>query len=132
MPTPPGSPGRSALAQYRRRRGAELAAWFRSLAWRAPLVAAGLTGSALATQAGLARTLTALAGLAVAGLVGWRLRFRPSEQARAWQRGAHGEQQTARLLDRLGRDGYQVLHDLAIPGSPPTSTTSSSAQAGCS
>jgi len=51
-------------------------------------------------------------------LVGWRLRFRPSEQARAWQRGAHGEQQTARLLDRLGRDGYQVLHDLAIPGSP--------------
>ena len=85
------------------------------LAWRAPLVAAGVTGSALATQAGLARTLTALAGLAVAGLVGWRLRFRPSEQARAWQRGAHGEQQTARLLDRLG---YQVLHDLAIPGSP--------------
>ena len=119
MLTPPGSPGRSALAQYRRRRGAELAAWFRSLAWRAPLVAAaGLTGSALATQAGLARALTALAGLAVAGLVGWRLRFRPSEQARAWQRGAHGEQQTARLLDRLGRDGYQVLHDLAMPGSP--------------
>jgi hypothetical protein len=88
------------------------------LAWRAPLVAAGVTGSALATQAGLARTLTALAGLAVAGLVGWRLRFRPSEQARAWQRGAHGERQTARLLDRLGRDGYRVLHDLAMPGSP--------------
>src|SRR4029450_9605678 len=77
------------------------------LAWRAPLVAAGVTGSALATQAGLARTWPALAGLAVAGLVGWRLRFRPSEQARAWQRGAHGEQQTARLLDRLGRDRYR-------------------------
>ena len=27
-------------------------------------------------------------GLAVAALVGWRLRFRPSEQARTWQRGA--------------------------------------------
>ena len=40
-----GSPGRSALAQYRRRRAAELAAWTRSLAWRAPLVAAaGLAG----------------------------------------------------------------------------------------
>lgn len=88
------------------------------LAWRAPLVAAGVTGSALATQAGLARTLTALAGLAVAGLVGWRLRFRPSEQARAWQRGAHGEQQTARLLDRLGRDGYPSPARLGHSGLP--------------
>jgi hypothetical protein len=102
-----GSPGRSALALYRRRRGEELAAWTRSLVWRALLVAAaGLTGSGLATQAGLARTLPTVAGLAAAALVGWRLRFRPSEQARAWQRGAHGERKTARLLNRLGRDGY--------------------------
>jgi hypothetical protein len=114
-----GSPGRSALAQYRRRRGEELAAWTHSLIWRAPLsAAAGLTGSALATQAGLTRTLHTVAGLAAAALVGWRLRFRPSTQARAWQRGAHGERQTARLLDRLSRDGYQVFHDLAMPGSP--------------
>jgi hypothetical protein len=114
-----GRPGRSALAQYRRRRGQELAAWTRGLVWRAPLVAAaGLTGSALATQAGLARTLPTVAGLAAAALVGWRLRFRPSNQARAWQRGAKGERQTARLLDRLSRDGYQVFHDLAMPGSP--------------
>jgi hypothetical protein len=28
-----------------------------------------------------------------------------------------GERQTARLLDRLGRDGYQILHDLAMPDS---------------
>jgi hypothetical protein len=62
--------------------------------------------------------LGTVVGLAAAALVGWRLRFRPSTQARAWQRGAHGERQTARLLDRLGRDGYQVLHDRAIPGSP--------------
>jgi len=114
-----GSPGRSALAQYRRRRREELAAWTRSLVWRAPLVAAaGLTGSALATQAGLARTLPTVAGLAAAVLVGWRLRFRPSNQARAWRRGARGERQTARLLDRLSGDGYQVFHDLAMPGSP--------------
>jgi Nuclease-related domain len=52
----------------------------------------------------------------VAGLVGWRLRFRPSEQARAWRRGAHGERETARVLDRLACDGYVVLHDLAMPG----------------
>jgi Nuclease-related domain len=53
----------------------------------------------------------------VAALVGWRLRFRPSEQVAAWQRGAHGERRTARLLDRLTDDGYVVFHDLAVPNS---------------
>jgi hypothetical protein len=111
-----GSPGRSALAAYRRRRATELAGWTRSLAWRAPLVAAaGLAGQVLATQAGLPQG--GLVRLAVAALVGWRLRFRVSEQARAWQRGAHGERHTARLLRRLEQHGWVVLHDLAIPGS---------------
>jgi Nuclease-related domain len=59
-----------------------------------------------------------LVGLALAALVGWRLRFRSSEQACTWQRGAHGERRTARLLDRLIRDGFVVFHDLAVPGSP--------------
>jgi hypothetical protein len=112
-----GHPGRSALTQYRRRRGTELAAWTRSLTWRAPLVAAaGLVAGALAAQAGLPGP--GLACLAVAALVGWWLRFRPSSQARAWQRGAKGERHTARLLDRLGREGYVVFHDLAMPHSP--------------
>jgi hypothetical protein len=112
-----GSPGRSALAEYRRRRALELAAWTRSLTWRAPLlVAAGLVVGTLAAQAGLPQA--GLAGLAVAALVGWRLRFRPSEQARTWQRGVHGERHTARLLDRLTRQGYVVFHDLAVPDSP--------------
>jgi hypothetical protein len=111
-----GSPGRSVLAQYRRRRADELTAWTRSLAWRAPLiVAAGVISQVLAGLAGLPQT--GLAGLAVAALVGWRLRFRPSEQARAWQRGARGERRTARLLRRLTRDGYICFHDLAVPGS---------------
>jgi len=111
-----GRPGRSALAQYRRRRAHELTAWTRSLAWRAPLtVAAGVISQVLAGLAGLPQT--GLAGLAVAALVGWRLRFRPSEQARAWQRGARGERRTARLLRRLTRDGYICFHDLAVPGS---------------
>jgi hypothetical protein len=120
VPTEPpsgslGSPGRSALAAYRRRRAEELTAWTRSLAWRAPLVAAvGAAIQLLATQAGLSRA--GLLGLVVAALVGWRLRFRPSEQARTWQRGAHGERHTARLLDRLTRDGFVVFHDLAVPG----------------
>jgi Nuclease-related domain len=112
-----GSPGRSAQAAYRRRRAEELAAWTRSLAWRAPLVAAaGLTVQVLTAEVGLPRA--GLIGLAVAALVGWRLRFRPSEQARTWQRGAHGERRTARLLDRLVRDGFVVFHDLAVPDSP--------------
>jgi hypothetical protein len=69
----------------------------------------------LAAQAGLPRA--GLAGLAAAVLVGWRLRFRPSEHARTWRRGGQGERCTARLLDRLTRDGYVVFHDLAVPGS---------------
>jgi hypothetical protein len=78
-----GHPGRSALTHYRRRRASELAAWTPSLTWRAPLVAAaGLVAGALAAQAGLPGA--GLASLAVAALVGWRLRFHPSTQARAW------------------------------------------------
>jgi Nuclease-related domain len=112
-----GSPGRSALAAYRRRRATELAAWTRSLAWRAPLVAAAsVVVNVLASQAGLPPA--GLLGLAAAVLVGWRLRFRPSEAARTWQRGAQGERRTARLLDRLTHDGFVVFHDLAVPGSP--------------
>jgi hypothetical protein len=111
-----GSPGRSALAAYRRRRAEELVGWARSLAWRAPLVAAaGLAGDVLAAQLGLPWAW--LVGLVAAVVVGWRLRFRPSEQARTWQRGAQGERRTARLLDRLTRDGYVVFHDLAVPDS---------------
>jgi hypothetical protein len=112
-----GSPGRSALAAYRRRRAEELAGWIHGLVWRAPLVAtAGAIAQVLAAQVGLPRA--GLVGLAVAALVGWRLRFRPSEQARSWQRGAQGERHTARLLDRLTRDGFVVFHDLAVPDSP--------------
>jgi Nuclease-related domain len=111
-----GSPGRSALVEYRRRRAHELAGWNRSLTWRMPLiVAAGVAGQVLASQAGL--PWAGLVCLTVAALVGWRLRFRPSEQARTWQRGAQGERHTARLLRRLPRDGFVVFHDLAVPGS---------------
>jgi hypothetical protein len=35
----------------------------------------------------------------------------------AWRRGAAGERRTARLLDSLERQGWAILHDLAIPGS---------------
>ena len=48
---------------------------------------------------------------------GWGLRFRPSPDAIAWRRGAAGERRTARLLAALERQGWAVLHDLALPGS---------------
>jgi hypothetical protein len=105
------------LVEYRRRRALELAAWTRTLTWRAPLIAAaGLAGQVLAIQTELLHG--GLVGLAATILVGWRQRFRPSEQVTAWRRGAKGERRTARLLDRLTRDGFVVFHDLAVPGSP--------------
>jgi len=57
-----------------------------------------------------------LAVVAAVG-VGWRLRFLPSAETRAWQRGAIGEQRTGRVLGDLERRGWRVLHDLAVPGS---------------
>jgi hypothetical protein len=127
-----GSPGRSALAQYRQRRGQKLAAWTGSLVWRAPLVAAaGLTGSALATQVGLARTLATVAGLAAAVLVGWRLRFRPSEQAVP---GSAAPPVNARLPGCWTASAATATRSCTTwpcRAPPPTSITWSLAPAGC-
>jgi hypothetical protein len=107
-----GRPGGSAQARWQWLRAAEWAAWTRTLPWR---IAATL---AVATVGGLLGSLLGpvLGGLA-AVLAGWGLRFRPSPDANAWQRGAMGERRTARLLSQLERHGWAVLHDLAVPGS---------------
>ncbi len=108
-----GTPGASAMAQYRRRRAAEWTDYLRTLPLRlGAVVAAGLLAGALARHSGLAAPA---AILAVGGL-GFLLRFRVSPEITAWRRGAKGEQRTARRLRRLGR-GWTVFHDLAIPGS---------------
>jgi hypothetical protein len=113
-----GTPGRSALATYRRERARERTAWTRTLPWRAAVVLAVVAGAALlATAAGLDRAAL-LAGLAAGTLAGWRLRFRPSRDTRAWRDGAKGERATARLLRRVARHGAVVFHDVAIPGTP--------------
>ena len=111
-----GRPGGSAQAKWRRLRTGEWAAWTRSLPWRVAAIlgigaGGGVLGSLLAPRLGLV-----LGGLA-AMVAAWVLRFRPSPDAVAWQRGAAGERRTARLLDPLERHGWTVLHDLAIPGS---------------
>jgi Nuclease-related domain len=111
-----GRPGGSAEAEYRRRRRIESATWARTLPWRlAGVLAAGTVAGLLAAQ--VAPRLALLAGLVGAAGVGWLLRFRPSAETTAWQRGAQGERRTARLLGRLDRHGWAILHDLAVPGS---------------
>jgi hypothetical protein len=111
-----GQPGGSAQATWRRAQAAEWATWTQSLPWRMTAimvtgVAGGLLGSLLAPRLGLA-----VGGLA-AVVAGWGLRFQPSPDAVAWRRGAAGERRTARLLAPLERQGWVVLHDLAVPGS---------------
>ncbi|HEY5985606.1 MAG TPA: nuclease-related domain-containing protein [Streptosporangiaceae bacterium] len=58
------------------------------------------------------------AGVVAATGIGWGLRFRVSQDVRAWRLGARGERWTARILARLERDGFVAFHDLAVPGSP--------------
>jgi hypothetical protein len=111
-----GRLGGSAQARWQRARAAEWAAWTRTLPWRVAVilgvgVGGGVLGSLLAPRLGL--VVAALAAAAT----GWGLRFRPSSDAVAWQQGAAGERRTARLLDPLERQGWAVLHDLAVPGS---------------
>jgi hypothetical protein len=113
-----GSPGRSALQAYGQQRAAELAGWARTAGWRAAaILAAGVTAAVLAHAVGLGG-LAPPAGVAAAMAAGWRLRFRPSRDTRAWRDGARGERATARLLRRLHRHGCAVFHDVAIPGTP--------------
>jgi hypothetical protein len=111
-----GQAGGSAQATWRRLRSAEWAAWTRTLPWRIAVIlgiglGGGLLGSQLAPRWGLV-----LGGL-VALVTGWGLWFRPSPDAVAWRRGAAGERRTGRLLDPLERQGWVVLHDLAVPRS---------------
>jgi hypothetical protein len=111
-----GRPGASAHAYYRRRRAAEWSLYQRTLPLRlAGLAVANLVAALAVDQ--IAPALAGWAGLVAAGLVGWRLRFRVSQDARNWQRGARGERRTARELDRLTEHGWVVFHDLAVPDS---------------
>jgi Nuclease-related domain len=111
-----GTPGASAMAHYQRARASEWTRFARSLPWRlAAVIAAGGLADSLTHGAGprLAGPAAALA----AAVVGWRLRFRTSAETTAWRRGARGERRTARALRKLVRQGWTVLHDLAVPGS---------------
>jgi hypothetical protein len=111
-----GRPGGSAQAQWRRLRAAEWAAWTRTLGWRVTATLGIAVGGGVLGRLAVPR-LGLVVGVLAAMAAGWGLRFRPSPDALAWRRGATGEQRTARLLSPLERQGWVVLHDLAIPGS---------------
>jgi hypothetical protein len=111
-----GRPGGSAQARWRQERAAEWAAWTRILPWRVALILAIGVGGGVLGSLLVPRLSLVLGGLA-ATAAGWGLRFKPSPDAVAWRRGAAGERRTARLLGPLQRQGWAVLHDLAVPGS---------------
>jgi hypothetical protein len=112
-----GQPGGSTHAQWRCLRAAEWAAWTRTLPWRAAATLGIAVGGEVLGRLMVPR-LGLVVGVLAAMAVGWGLRFRPSPDASAWRRGAAGERRTARLLGPLERQGWVVLHDLAVPGSP--------------
>jgi hypothetical protein len=111
-----GRPGGSAKARWRQERAAEWAAWIRHLPWRvAAILGAGAAGGFLGSL--LAHRLSLVLGALAAVAAGWGLRFQPTPDAVAWRRRAAGERRTGRLLAALERDGWAILHDLAVPGS---------------
>jgi hypothetical protein len=112
-----GTPGASAQAEYQRRRTAEHAAWARTRPLRLATTAlAGLGSLPVAIMAGLPALAVLLAAIVMSAGAWWRLRFRPSPEALAWQRGADAERHLARLLEPLARQGWGVEHDLPVRG----------------
>jgi hypothetical protein len=112
-----GRPGASAMVQYRRRRAADRRTWRVTLPQRLAVVLAAGVAAALAAAVVAGPGLARFTGPAAAIGLAWLLRFRPSPATLAWRHGAEGERRTARLLAPLERHGYQVFHDLAVPGS---------------
>jgi hypothetical protein len=112
-----GTPGAAAQAEYQRRRQAEYAAWTRTRPLRlAATTLAGLGGLLVAAVAGRPLRASLAVGFVMSVAAWWRLRFRPSPEARAWRRGAAGERFVARLLDPLARQGWGVSHNLPVRG----------------
>jgi hypothetical protein len=103
--------GRSAQVEYDRRYGEWRGSrWHASLRWFPPAVLIGFLG---------AWYLTATTGFRLFGVVFFALvvgavadvLYRPPGVLREWRRAADGERATGKLLAKVQRDGYLVLHD---------------------
>jgi hypothetical protein len=102
---------------YLRQRAADWHTFWATLPQRVAGVLATAAGAGLLTATAANPGLARLVGPATAAGLAWRLRFRPSADTLAWRHGAQGERRTGRRLAPLERAGYQVFHDLAVPGS---------------
>jgi hypothetical protein len=111
-------PGASAQAAYRRRRQQELETWRPGWRWRAGTVVAAAAGAGLLIGLTVGAWLGWPMALLAVLLTWWRLRFRPSAGAIVWRRQAAVQRRTADTLQPLEREGYLVLHDVALPGWP--------------
>lgn len=104
-----GAAGASARAQYDARRQAGRG--FR-LALEASVAAA--VGLAVGIMFGWITGLVAAVATALVVAV-WL--HRSQHATSAWRKGAKGERKTARMLTKLERRGWTMLHDRSIPGS---------------
>jgi hypothetical protein len=126
-----GRPGRSAMAEYRRRRAADRQAWKPTLALRIVAVLAAGVSIGLLTASVAGSRLAWLTGLTAAAALAWRLRFRPTADTQAWRRGVQGEQRTARLLAPWSGMATRYFTTWPSLGRRPTWITWSSARPGC-
>lgn len=104
-----GGAGASARAQYDARRQAG-----RGLRLALEVSVAAAVGLAVGIVLGWIAGL--VAAVAAGVLVAVQLR-RSQRSTSAWRKGAKGERKTARMLSKLERRGWHVLHDRSIPGS---------------
>jgi hypothetical protein len=126
-----GRPGGSAQAQWRLARAAEWAAWTRTLPWRvAATLGIGVSGGVLGRL--LVPRLGLVVGVLAAMAAGWGLRFRPSGDAWAWQRGRRGSGGRPGYSARWsGRDGRSCMTWPSLV-QQPTLIIWPSAAVGCS
>jgi hypothetical protein len=108
--------GASAQTAFARRREEERGAWRLGWAWWTCLVIAAAAAGSLLIGLTVGPWLGSPMGLLLAAWTGWRLRFRPSRQARLWRRQAAMQRRTAAMLAPLADEGYLVLHDVVLPG----------------
>ncbi|MEV7009968.1 nuclease-related domain-containing protein [Streptosporangium sp. NPDC051022] len=99
--------GASAYAQYRAR--------IAEGRTRRLLLRAGLVLVSAVVVGWLWGWAAALVVAVVVGVADTAYRWHQHEAVRTWRKGAIGERRTARMLRPLGRHGYTVLHDRALP-----------------
>jgi nuclease-like protein len=108
--------GASAQTAFARCRERERGTWRLGWTWWTCAVIAAACAGNLLVSLTVGPGAGGPMGLLVAALTGWLLRFRPSAEARSWQRRAATQRRTAAMLASLADEGYLVLHDVVLPG----------------